>query len=87
MPWGLERWHGGGDLHVITCSCYGRQPLLRSARRRDLFLKVLEQVRRRYQSVVIGYVVTETEASESDNFPIVIGRTRPGLEPRETLMG
>jgi len=52
-----------------------------------LFLKVLEQVRRRYQSVVIGYVVTETEASESDNFPIVIGRTRPGLEPRETLMG
>jgi putative transposase len=57
MPWGLQRWHGGGDLHFITCSCYRRQPVLRTARRRDLFLKVLEQVRQRYQWVVIGYVV------------------------------
>ena len=57
MPSGLERWHGGGDLHFLTFSCYRRQPLLGSARRRDLFLKVLEQVRRRYQWVVLGYVV------------------------------
>jgi putative transposase len=53
----LERWHGGHDLHFITCSCYRRQPLLGSANHRDLFLKVLEQVRQRYQWVVIGYVV------------------------------
>ena len=57
MPSGLERWHGGHDLHFITFSCYHRQPLLGSARRRDLFLKVLEQVRQRYQWVVLGYVV------------------------------
>jgi REP element-mobilizing transposase RayT len=57
MPWGLERWHGGHDLHFITFSCYGRQPLLSSAHRRELFLKVLEGVRRRYQWVVIGYIV------------------------------
>jgi putative transposase len=57
MPWGLERWHGGHDLHFITFSCYGRQTLLSSAPRRELFLKVLEEVRRRYQWVVIGYVV------------------------------
>jgi putative transposase len=44
-------------LHFITCSCYRRQPLLGTAKRRDLFLKVLEQVRRRYQFVVVGYVV------------------------------
>ena len=31
--------------------------LLGSARRRDLFLTVLEQVRQRYQFVVLGYVV------------------------------
>jgi putative transposase len=48
MPWGLKRYYGSGDLHFITFSCYRRQPLLGSPRRRDLFLKVLEQVRRRY---------------------------------------
>jgi putative transposase len=57
MPWGLHRYYGAGDLHFITCSCYRRQPLLGTARRRDLFLTVLEQVRRRYQFVVVGYVV------------------------------
>ena len=53
----LKRYYGAGDLHFITCSCYGRQPLLGTPCRRDLFLTVLEQVRRRYQFVVVGYVV------------------------------
>ena len=53
----LKRYYGAGDLHFITCSCYRRQPLLGTPRRRDLFLAVLEQVRRRYQFVVAGYVV------------------------------
>ncbi len=57
MPWGLERHYGAKDLHFITSSCYRRQPLLGTAARRDLFLEVLEQVRRRYAFVVIGYVV------------------------------
>jgi putative transposase len=57
MPWNLKRYYGAGDLHFITCSCYRRQPLLGTAQRRDLFLTVLEQVRRRYQFVVVGYVV------------------------------
>ena len=57
MPWGLHRYYGAGDLHFITCSCYQRQPLLGTARRRDLFLTVLERVRRHYRFVVVGYVV------------------------------
>ncbi len=57
MPWNLTRYYGNGDLHFITCSCYRRQPLLGSKRRRDLFLTVLEQVRRRYEFVVLGYVI------------------------------
>ncbi len=57
MPRDLKRYYGAGDLHFITCSCYRRQPLLGTSPRRDLFLKVLEQVRRRYQFVVVGYVV------------------------------
>jgi REP element-mobilizing transposase RayT len=53
----LKRYYGAGDLHFITCSCYRRQPLLGTPRRRNLFLTVLEQVRKRYQFVVVGYVV------------------------------
>jgi hypothetical protein len=49
MPRGLERWQGGHDLHFITFSCYRRQALLSNAHRREMFLKVLENVRRRYQ--------------------------------------
>ena len=57
MPKGLRRWYGGGDLHYITCSCYQRRPFLGSASRRDLFLKIFEQVRRKYDFQVLGYVV------------------------------
>ena len=57
MPARLKRYYGNGDLHFITASCYQRQPLLGSARRRDLFVRVLERVRQRYQFVVVGYVV------------------------------
>jgi putative transposase len=57
MPWGLKRYYGDGDLHFITFSCFRRHPLLGSPARRDLLLRVLEQVRRRYRFVVLGYVV------------------------------
>jgi putative transposase len=53
----LHRYYGAGDLHFISCSCYRRQPLLGSPRRRNLFLNVLEQMRKRYAFVVVGYVV------------------------------
>jgi len=56
VPKLLERCYGAGDLHFITCSCYKRQPVLGTASRRDLFLTVLERVRRRYRLVVLGYV-------------------------------
>ena len=64
IPWGclcsaacivpMARAH---HLHFITCSCYRRLPFLRSARARDRFLVILEQTRRRYRFVVVGYVV------------------------------
>jgi len=57
MPKGLQRFHSSGHEHFITCSCYHRQPFLSSVRRRDLFLKILEEVRQKYQFVVCGYVV------------------------------
>src|SRR5271155_3260564 len=57
MPRGLHRSYGAHHLHFITCSCYRRLPLLRSARSRDRFLSVLDQTRKRYRFVVVGYVV------------------------------
>lgn len=57
MPRNLKRYYGAGHLHFITASCYHREAHLGSAHRRDLFLNVLEQMRRRYRFVVLGYVV------------------------------
>jgi putative transposase len=57
MPSRLHRYYGAGYLHFITFSCYRRRPLLGNRQRRDLFLKLLDQVRRNYKFVVVGYVV------------------------------
>ncbi len=53
----LHRYYGAGYLHFITTSCYRRKPLLGNEHNRDLFLRVLEDVRRRYHFAVIGYVI------------------------------
>lgn len=47
-------YYGHGDLHFVTFSCYRRLPLRASARRRDMFLRVFEAVRREYSFVVVG---------------------------------
>ena len=57
MPTRLHRYYGAGYLHFITTSCDQRRPLLSSTLSRDLFVQVLEQVRKRYHFAVVGYVV------------------------------
>jgi putative transposase len=57
MTEGLHRFYGGNDLHFLTFSCYRRRPLFRNEAHCDLFLKILDRVRRRYRFVVLGYVV------------------------------
>ena len=57
MPTGLKRFYGAHHLHYITWSCYRRRPLLAAPRRRDAFLRVLEQVRQKNDFTVVGYVV------------------------------
>jgi REP-associated tyrosine transposase len=52
-----HRTYGARHLHFITCSCYHRLPKLRTARSRDRFLTILEETRRRYRFVVVGFVV------------------------------
>jgi putative transposase len=53
----LERRYGLGDLHFITSSCYRRMPLLRTQRARNVFLRILSEVRDRYDFALWGYVV------------------------------
>jgi REP element-mobilizing transposase RayT len=43
---GRLRRYGAGYLHFITTSCFQRRKLLNSRKNRDLFLEVLERVRR-----------------------------------------
>jgi putative transposase len=57
MPKNLQRFYGGNDLHFITFSCYKRQKFLNNPTRADLFLQILERVRRGYRLVVLAYVV------------------------------
>lgn len=57
MPKGLKRYYGHKHLHFITCSCYRRLLLLGRARARNIFVKILGEVRDRYQFKLVGYVV------------------------------
>jgi putative transposase len=57
MTKSLQRFYGGRGLHFLTFSCYQRQPLLNTPAHCDLFLQILERVRRRYRLVALGYVV------------------------------
>jgi putative transposase len=70
VPKGLIRIYGQGDWHFITCSCYHRLPFLTSAARCDLFLKFLEETRKKYQFVVAGHVVMP------EHFHLLIGNRK-----------
>lgn len=57
MPKGSRRRYGLDHLHFITCSCYRRLPLFASVRAKNLFVKILGEVRDRFGFALVGYVV------------------------------
>ncbi|MGC2473951.1 MAG: transposase [Candidatus Sulfotelmatobacter sp.] len=57
MPGRLKRYYGDDHLHFLTWTCYHRQKWLGEPKRRDSFLHILEEARRHYRFVVVGYVV------------------------------
>ena len=57
MPRRLKRYIGRGDLHFITFSCYERRAFLQSKRAKNLFVKILSEVRARHRFRLVGYVV------------------------------
>jgi putative transposase len=79
MPEGLKRYCGTRHLHFITCSCYQRKPYLGTLRRRDLFLRLLEETRQKYRFIVVGYVVTP------EHFHLLICEPQLGGRPDSTI--
>jgi len=53
----LERRYGQGNFHFITFSCIHRRPYLSAPEARGCFVRILDEVRTRYQFRLIGYVV------------------------------
>ena len=72
VPKGLKRIYGRGHLHFITCSCDRRRPLLGSVRARDLFLRILGEVRARYRFALVGFVVMP------EHFHLLMGEPEVG---------
>ena len=58
----LRRYYGLGHLHFITFSCYRRRPLLGTPWARNTFVRVLDQVRQRFEFRLAGYVVMPEHA-------------------------
>ena len=81
MPKGLKRYYGQHHLHFITCSCYRRLPLLRSARAKNTFTRILGQVRQRYGFALVGYVVMP------EHIYLLMGRVAAPLGSREGFAG
>src|SRR5271170_816413 len=52
-----RRFYGENHLHFITFSTYQRRPVLGTTSARDTFVKILGEVRDRYQFKLLGYVV------------------------------
>ena len=57
MPRGLRRFHESGQSHFITFSCYRRQANFANPAIYELFPVCLEDMRRRFQMRIYGYVV------------------------------
>jgi putative transposase len=57
MPRGLKRFQQTRHSHLATFSCYRRQANFNSPDIYDLFVRCLEDMRRRFSLCVYGYVV------------------------------
>ncbi len=72
MPKKLKRYYGKGDLHFITFSCYRRIALLGTARARNIFVRALREVRKKYGFVLVGY------AAMPEHVHLLIGESKKG---------
>jgi len=57
MPKIREAVYGKGHLHLIACSCYRKTPKLAEEKHRDVFVRLMEELRVKFRFAIVGYVV------------------------------
>ncbi len=57
MPKFREAVYGKGQLHLVTCTCYQKQPKLAEEKHRDVFVRLMEELRVKFRFAIVGYVV------------------------------
>jgi putative transposase len=57
MPKFREAVYGKGHFHLIACSCFRQQPKLGEEKHRDVFMRLMEELRVKFRFAVAGYVV------------------------------
>ncbi|MFT4113995.1 hypothetical protein [Silvibacterium sp.] len=60
MPKPQKIVRGKGELHLVSCNCFLREPKLGQEKHRDLFCQLLEQLRHKFRFRILGYVVMPT---------------------------
>src|SRR5580698_6245199 len=57
MPKFREAVYGKGHLHLIACTCFQKLPKLAEEKHRDVFVRLLEELRVKFRFAIVGYVV------------------------------
>jgi putative transposase len=57
MPKLRESVYGKDHLHLIACTCYRKQPKLGEEKHRDVFMRLMEELRVKFRFAVAGYIV------------------------------
>lgn len=57
MPKLREAVYGKGHLHLITCTCFQKQPKLGVEKHRNVFVRLMEELRVKFRFAIVGYVV------------------------------
>jgi len=62
-----EPVYGKGHLHLVTCGCFLKQPKLGLDKHRNVFARLLEELRVKFRFGIVGYVVMP------DHFRLLMG--------------
>jgi putative transposase len=57
MPKLREAVYGKGHLHLVTCTCFHKLPKLGEEKHRNVFVRLMEELRVKFRFAIAGYVV------------------------------